>query len=172
MSPKEITREVLDEMRQRIEYDPLTGKLTWKNSKSSKVKVGAECGTLKPSGYLVINFNGRLYRTHRVAWAMHFGENPKNFLDHINQNKTDNRIVNLREASSSENKCNIGRRSDNISGHRGINWDKFRNKWCARVQFQGELARKRFSDFEDAVAWINRKQEEMHKHFRPTPTPV
>lgn len=168
MTPKIIPQEVIDEMKERLNYDPNTGVITWRESKSNYVKNGTECGTLKPSGYLVINFSKQLYRAHRVAWVMHYGKNPSTFLDHVNQDKTDNRIENLREASSSQNKCNITRRSDNKSGYRGISWDRFRNKWKVEVQIQGKSVRKRIADFDEAVGWVKQKQAELHGDFRPT----
>ena len=67
-------------------------------------------GTLKDKGYLGLNmrFKGKhfLVYMHRIVWAIDKGQWPKMCIDHVNGNKTDNRIGNLREASGSENKRN------------------------------------------------------------------
>lgn len=70
---------------------------------------------------------------HRLAWLWVHGELPEHEIDHKNQIRSDNRIGNLRSATSKQNKENAPKRSSNTSGHKGVHWDKTRDKWMAFV---------------------------------------
>jgi hypothetical protein len=98
-----ITQEYLKSI---LSYDQGTGVFTWLLKTSNRVKVGMQAGTLRNNGYLKINLNGQLYYVHRLAWLYVTGEWPKNNIDHINGAKDDNRWVNLREATHSQNNRN------------------------------------------------------------------
>lgn len=81
-----------------VSYDPETGAFT---------RSGRPFGSFShPSGYGVLTMFGNQYRMHRVAWALHYGEWPANQIDHINRDRSDNRIANLRDATSRENNAN------------------------------------------------------------------
>ena len=93
MRPKDwLTAE---EAKRRLNYDPATGKLTWKSLRNSK-RVGEEAKCLDASGYIQINVAGTLVKGHRLAWLLHFGVWPSGQIDHINGVRNDNRIANLR----------------------------------------------------------------------------
>lgn len=94
------------ELRERLRYEPETGKLFWLNGQ----RAGREAGSVNGQGYRQIRFS-RLddFLCHRVAWALHYGAWPSEQLDHINQNRSDNRIENLRLTSNSENQRNCKR---------------------------------------------------------------
>lgn len=81
-------------------------------------------------------------------------ETDKNIvIDHINQNKLDNRKVNLRITNKSINAFNTKMRVDNTSGYRGVSWDKEKNKWCARITINGKQRQiGRYSDIDDAIS--------------------
>jgi hypothetical protein len=96
----------LEELKQRLNYDPDTGIFTWKTAFSNRIKVGQEAGHMKNNGYRSVNFRGKNYLTHRLAWFYYYGKMPEKDLDHINRNRMDNRITNLREASHKENNYN------------------------------------------------------------------
>jgi hypothetical protein len=98
-------------VRAALDYDPNTGRLTWRyrhdcppewNARFS----GAEAGSPHSKGYIRIMLDGERYFAHRLAWCHAYGEDPHNDLDHINRNKTDNRIANLRKATDYENMSN------------------------------------------------------------------
>ena len=102
-------RVSIEELRKRLDYDPETGKLCWRNGRSA--------GYVQSSGYREIEWRtvtpgrrkGRrsIYlRAHRVAWALAMGGWPENEIDHRNGERDDNRFVNLRPATSAENKQN------------------------------------------------------------------
>lgn len=102
-------------------------------TKGSKV-VGSIAGCVAPSGYVLINIDGRLFRAHRLAWFYVYGEWPVADVDHINRGRADNRIVNLREASRSQNLANKRCDERNKSGSKGVSWDKERGLWAAFIK--------------------------------------
>lgn len=125
----------LDALRQLLDYDPETGILTWKPRPSDMFKnsdkricatwnsryAGKEAlGHIDANGYKVGHVLGRGIKAHRAAWAIYYGSYPENQVDHINGERNDNRIENLRDVSQSQNQRNAGLRIDNRSGHPGI----------------------------------------------------
>src|ERR1044072_4308934 len=95
----------ISELTELLRYDPQTGELHWKISPTKKVKVGAKAGCITSRGYVQIRYLGFSYMAHRVIWYMFKGKLP-NLLDHINGDRKDNRIENLREASTFQNQMN------------------------------------------------------------------
>lgn len=99
--------------------------------------VGAVAGTLDSAGYrqLSVTIGGRLtnIRGHIVVYALRTGSMPSSGIDHINGNRSDNRIENLRLATQSQNLANTGIAISNKSGVRGVSWHKGANKWIANI---------------------------------------
>ena len=124
-----ITQELLHELFALRE----DGELVWKVSTSNRVKIGDIAGsTSNSTGYRRIIVNRKQYRAHRLIWFMVHGKFPVNMIDHINGNKLDNRISNLREATHQENMQNKTKaRSDNKSGFLGVHLH--RKKFLARI---------------------------------------
>jgi hypothetical protein len=106
-----------------------------------------------------LTFAKRVYnlRAHHVVWALATGAWPSDQIDHKNGNRADNRLENLREASSAENSQNQARLARNTSGFPGVNWDK--QKWVAKICVGGQQKYLgRFSDFDDAChAYLSAK---------------
>lgn len=141
--------------RDLIDYEPRTGEFTWKRrmpADFSCVGVGRdrECKRWNTryagrpaftqtttAGYLVARIDRVRKLAHHVAFAMTHGRWPNGMLDHINGRKDDNRIVNLREASATDNARNAARRSDNSSGVTGVSWCKRRGAWLSRMCLNG-----------------------------------
>lgn len=103
------------------------------------------------SGYKHGLIFSKCYLSHRVIYAMKFGEWPA-YIDHINGNRTDNRICNLRSVTRTENSCNAKKPTCNTSGHIGVSWNTRDKRWCAYIT----LNRKRkalgnFVAIEDAI---------------------
>ncbi len=132
----ELTAEYL---RSVLHYDPETGLFTWKVRAANRVKVGDAAGCPNGDGYLHIKVQSRLYKAHRLAWLYMNGEWPKDQLDHINRNRSDNRIANLREVSHKQNQQNAGKSSTNTSGHTGVSWNKQNSKWRALIMHNRKL---------------------------------
>lgn len=146
----ELTAEYL---RSVLHYEPETGIFTRKVSTSNSVKVGDAAGSQSGRGYLNITVGSRLYRAHRLAWLYVYGNWPEDQLDHINRDRADNRIENLREVTNKQNHQNSGKRRDNTSGHPGVCWHKQRSKWVARIMHnQKQIHLGLFTDIEEAIA--------------------
>jgi len=103
-------------------------------------------------GYLRICIKYKNYLVHRLVWLYHYGKFPSCQLDHINSNRQDNRIENLRESSYIENAINVPNRSNNISGVVGVSLHKASGKWQARISVNRKnIALGIFNSFEEAV---------------------
>jgi hypothetical protein len=115
-------------LKELLSYDAESGVFTWKISRGSS-KAGDVAGCLATTRYWRIRLDNRFYLAHRLAWLYAYGNWPEHEVDHINGNKSDNRIVNLREATHSENTMNIGIKKHNTSGAKGVTYHKQCNKW-------------------------------------------
>lgn len=125
------------ELKSKLSYDPETGIFNWIGKPSKRLPAGAKAGS-KVNGYIRIHMGGKLYGAHRLAWLYMTGEHPKHQIDHINGNGLDNRIANLREATSFENAQNIRKpQTNNSHGNLGITHDKLKNLWRARISVNG-----------------------------------
>lgn len=109
-----------------LDYNPQTGAFKWKRRRT-------QAGCVNTAGYLVIRIKKTLHYAHRLAWFLHYGTWPEREIDHINRDKSDNRISNLRLATSTQNKVNCGMRSHNTSGYKGVFWSKQKARWQARA---------------------------------------
>ncbi len=114
----------LDELRSELHYDPENGKFTWKK----------EAGTVTGHGYRYIRVNQKMMLAHRMAWLMYYGVEPEGLVDHINGNRLDNRIANLRLADYSQNGANARRHMRNRSGYKGVSRVLKNGKWTGRWQ--------------------------------------
>jgi hypothetical protein len=125
----------IERLREVLAYDPLTGDLRWIQTLSNRATAGSIAGAPRTGArYGSVMVDGESLLTHRVAWALHYGEWPSQELDHINRNRADNRISNLRLSNRSQQLHNTGLREDNTSGHKGVSWD---NGWRAYITING-----------------------------------
>ena len=120
-----------------LHYDSGTGIFTWAAARQ-RGTVGAVAGTVRPDGYVSIMIDGRSHQAHRLAWLYVYGQFPSAGLDHINREKSDNRIANLRTATVAENGKNRNVNTNNTSGYKGVCWFKPRSKWRARAVLRGK----------------------------------
>lgn len=120
-----------------LSYDPETGIFRWKCDHTLKAKAGAVAGHANERGYLIISLYRWPQRAHRLAWLLTYGEWPTGYVDHINQNTADNRIVNLRMASASQNMHNMGVRQGSPLGAKGVHWNLARTRFVARIRAGG-----------------------------------
>lgn len=118
-------------------YDPSSGHFTYKAPVRNAV-VGARAGWVNDQGYLIIHIDQVRYRAHRVAWLYVHGEWPHDEMDHINGNRLDNRICNLRVVSGSENMGNSKPHADSRTGFKGVHYDKNKRKWGAQICHKGK----------------------------------
>lgn len=151
---------------QLISYDAATGQLRWRENRAPDIKAGDVAGTVRPDGYIAVRIDGRKYQAHRLAWLYEHGSLPP-ILDHINGNKGDNRIANLRPATNAQNCQNRGRRADNESGLKGVSFDKATGKWRANGGANGKWkSLGRFPTAEAAAAAYSAFVESNHGEFK------
>lgn len=134
-------------------------------NKSNKSIVGQEIGHLNASGYLITKINYKQYFVHKIIFLMHHGYMPK-VVDHIDRNKTNNSIKNLRAATISENQHNRDRSKNNTSGYKNISWCKRTNKWQVSVMAnKKQIHFGRFDDIELADLVAQEARDKYHKSF-------
>lgn len=126
-----------DRLRELVDYDKESGIFTWRLSRR-RCRIGGIAGYTREDGYVFVRIDKRLYRAHRLAWLWSYGEFPALEIDHINRNPADNRLVNLREVDSSQNKQNIAARRDNRSGYKGVFKHSQTGRWVAQIQADGK----------------------------------
>ena len=115
-----------------LNYNNSTGIFTWKITRRG-CKVGSQAGCTAKTGYQMIRLDNTLYLAHRLAWLYTHNVWPSNQIDHINGNRLDNRLANLREATNMENAHNrIKMRKNNSSGFTGVR--KENSKWLAEIK--------------------------------------
>ena len=156
-------------LKKLLRYDGDTGKLFWLPRDQSFFKTlrayrawntryaGTEAFTaIKPGynqGYNIGNIFDKTYRAHRVVFALIHGRWPTDHLDHIDGNRTNNRIDNLREVSNMVNHQNMKMFSTNTSEQTGVSWDESRQKWAAQIVVSGKNKHLgRFDMKDEAVA--------------------
>jgi len=162
---RDLTVDLLNHL---FEYDKETGNLIWKikpSSKGNRVKVGDIAGTVKSHGYLCVGINYNSYRAHRLIFLMHKGYLPKT-IDHINGDRLDNRIENLRAVTASQNQHNRKTNANNTSGYKGVGWIKTKKKWRARITLEGKkIHLGYFDNVEEAAEVVRKAREELHGVF-------
>jgi len=125
---------VLSSVERYLQYNPQTGTFIWKVKRDWKTPAGSIAGYVMNTGYRCITLFETRILAHRLAWALHHQEDPGDLqVDHINRNRSDNRICNLRLVDASTNQRNRGLNSNNKSGYAGVCFHKATGKWRATV---------------------------------------
>ena len=124
-------------VNKHIKYNPHTGKFTWVVPRSLRLQPGCKAGYQNPEGYIEIRFKYKKIKAHRLAWFIYYGKWPRHFIDHINGDPSDNRIKNLREASSRQNSMNqkIHRNGRLV----GAVFHKKYKRWQASIRLKGKI---------------------------------
>jgi hypothetical protein len=140
MKTKELPPlEVLNAL---IEYNPDTGLTHWKvNRCNGQIKAGDVAGHHDfTEGYLRIGIDNKVYKLHRIVWALCYNEvlTDADIIDHKNGDTSDNRISNLRKVSKGENNTNRRLMKSNTSGHRGVHYVKRDQRWRAFINIDGK----------------------------------
>jgi hypothetical protein len=165
-------------LRQVLNYDHETGDFCWLQRPREMFKSEAlfqswnKCWAGKPAltadlrGYRQGHVFGRHVTAHRVAWAIYYGEWPTDMIDHINGNPSDNRIVNLREASPAGNSRNVKRSKANTSGYKGVSFINRDKVWQATIHVNGKsLNLGHYKSAEDAYAAYCKASRRFHGEF-------
>jgi hypothetical protein len=111
-------RTSIERLRELLSYSPDTGEFFWRGNLKGSARIGGRAGSFNHSGYRRVCIDGRDLMLHRVAWAMTYGRWPGSMIDHLNGNRADNRIENLREADAGMNMQN--RRRAAVHNQTGI----------------------------------------------------
>ena len=153
------------QLQQTLNYNPDTGIFTWAND-SKRVKAGTKAGTITNQGYVRIKILDKVYMAHRLAWLYVYGVMPSEQIDHINHDKANNRIENLREATNQQNQFNKPKSKYSKSNYKGISFHKKSNKWLAQININKVNTYLGIFDTEEeaALAYQN-KSKEIHKEF-------
>ena len=156
----------VDLLKHLFDYDKETGNLIWKAPNTNNQKIGDIAGSLTPKvGYIRVGINGKKYYAHRLIFLYHKGYLPKT-IDHINCDKVDNRIENLRAVTDSQNQHNRKLNSNNTSGYKGVYYHKPLNKWCAKIRLEYKgIHLGYYKTPEEADAVVRKAREELHGSF-------
>ncbi len=136
MPKPELTAERLREL---LHYNPETGIFSRPINRGGEV-AGAVVGCLTANGYWLIGVDYRRYRAHRLAWLYMYGNWPTRHIDHLNGNRTDNRIANLRDVDRATNMQNMRKAlSTNRCGLMGVSFHRQSGLWAARLVARGKI---------------------------------
>lgn len=127
-----------EELKEYLHYDPDTGLFKWIKKPSQIVHIGSIAGTINHDGYIRIKFHGKIYSAHILAWLYMKGEYPIKQVDHWDLNRGNNKWLNLRIATQSQNMGNIHKPKNNTSGYKGVCWYKPLNKFQAQIGFNNK----------------------------------
>ena len=161
-------------LKETIHYDPSTGFFTWLkrpgDTRGDKIFNGQYAGKTagglnKSKGYWAIKVDGKDYYAHRLVWLYSYGKLPASEIDHINHNRQDNSIDNLRTVNRLENQRNMSKRKVSTSGVTGIAWDKSRGKWQGQIEVNNKnIFLGRFDSLLDATCARMRANKQCNFH--------
>lgn len=135
MKAKALSEEDLSVIRSKLMYNPLSGKIYWRTKRKLK-----EAGTIqKENGYRRIGILGTKLLAQRIAWMLYYDTilSPDECIDHVNRNKLDNSIKNLRVCTKSQNNKNVKGR-EGTSKYKGVHYSHRLGKWVASSKLEGK----------------------------------
>jgi len=124
-----------EKLHQLFEYQD--GVLIRKITTCPTAKKGMKINSIEPRGYVVVNIQEKSYKVHRLIYMMFYGFMPK-MIDHIDGNKQNNKIENLREATHTQNLQNRPKYKSNTSGYKGVSFHKKTKKWQASIRINNK----------------------------------
>jgi hypothetical protein len=164
-----MTTQILTQSHLKSIFDYKNGEFYWKIIPNRKIRINSKAGSISTNGYKYTKINNKIYSIHRLIYIWHHGYCPKE-IDHIDCNRLNNRIENLREATRFQNGANQKTRKTNSSGYKNIHWSKKAKKWQVTMRIDGNM--KYFGIFDDielaelvATEARNKYKKEYAKHF-------
>lgn len=165
MKPKEEPPQI--ELLEIFYY--VDGVLYFNKSTNNRMRIGCIAGNIGSDGYFRVGYNKASYKNHRLIWVMFNGSIPTGFvIDHIDGNKQNNIIENLRLATYSEN-CINSRKSKTLNGTKGVRNMGNRypyNPWRAQISKNGKQQCAYFHTKEESDSWYNEMSEMLHGKFK------
>ena len=165
------------QVRTLLHYDPDTGVFTWQprpvttpHQKAwNSRRAGKPAGNPTGHGYWQIRIGGHSYYAHRLAWLYVHGVWPPEDIDHINDNGLDNRLANLRLATTGQNLANARLRSDSTTGYKGVSYHRASGLYHARIhKDHREISLGYHSTAEEAATAYQEAAERLHGEFART----
>lgn len=154
----------LDEMNEILEFDPSVNHFRWKINSKHRKNMHEIAGHHGTYGYWIITIDYKNYHEHQLLWLYHYGEWPIHGIDHKNRIKHDNRIENLRLATTQQNSFNKGARKGSKTGEKNIYVE------CGKFRVRMELSGKTYSlgfftDIQEAITTRDKWCREHHGEF-------
>ena len=159
-------------LKELFDYNPDTGELTRLITSGPNALIGEVTkGTLSVKGYYRIQVDGVQYLVHRLAWILVYGSIPSHLqIDHINRDRADNRILNLRLATNAQNQQNKTIDSRNKSGYAGVFWYAKKQTWTAKIKVNKvTIHLGTFRDLDQAVKVRKMAEKKYFTHAPVTP---
>lgn len=159
------------ELSELYDYDKETGEFFWKVDRFTGrwlhiqlAWAGTKAGSISTEGYVILKHNGKFVKAHRCAWFLSTGEWPEQPIDHINGDRADNRLCNLRLADFYENNHNRKIQRNNKTGVKGVTLEdgRYRTK-VIHSHMTYRLGT--FTNLEDAKQAVMKKREELHGDY-------
>jgi HNH endonuclease len=157
-----------ERLKQMLDYDPVTGVFKWlkRSGSGSPIKKGMVAGHIDSSGHRQVMVCGKLYMAHRLAWFYIHSKWPKNQIDHIDGDGSNNSLSNLREATPSQNAHNKAIFKSNTSGVKGVSYSLSHKKWRARVMVNNKSKHiGYFCDIYEAESSVKEARNKLHGMF-------
>jgi hypothetical protein len=154
-------------LKSRVSYSPRSGVFRLRRN-------GERIGSPSAKGYLAVQLGVKHYSLHRLAWLYVYGKFPEGVVDHIDHNKHNNALGNLRETTQVDNCKNRKLASNNTSGFVGVRWNEKRNKWTAAIKVDKKnIHLGCFDSYEEAVVVRQEANEAygFHKNHGKALTP-
>jgi hypothetical protein len=160
------TEHIKQRVTELFEYNKEDGILLRKISQP-KTKVGSIAGCVTPKGYRYVQFDGRKYAVHRLIWLLEFGCFPEQTIDHIDGNKLNNKIENLRDVPVKQNCENKGVQANNKLGVRGVCYKPRIKKYVAQIQNNGKNTHLGcFDNIDSASKAYELAAQQMFTHYK------
>lgn len=159
-----MSNELKDRVRHLFSYKD--GFLYWNMDRGIKTKKGSLAGYFNKSiGRRNIMIDKKMYRYHRIIYLHHHGWMSK-YVDHIDGDKLNNKIENLRSCTSSQNNYNRIIQKNNKSGAKGVHWSTHHNKWYARISVNKKpVYLGTYDNLDDAASAVHEGRKIHHKEF-------
>lgn len=158
-------RLTVDEARALFTYDPLSGELRWAQKRGGPISVGDLAGSIDGNGHRTVSCQGKTYPSTHIIWAIVHGRWPTAQIDHRNRQRSDDRLDNLREATTFQNASNRSFKT----GTKGVSYHRGSGKFHARIVSKNRLHfLGSFDDEEAAARAYDAAAKELHGEFALT----